>query len=65
MSTSRFATRCFTSPSFCHTPYTPSKEAPSASFLNFSTKDGQTITLIWPVSSSSVMNSILFAMPGH
>lgn len=65
ISTSRWATRCRTSPSHCHVPYTARSDAPSASCRNFSCSEGQMMTLALPVSSSMVTKITLFAVPGR
>jgi MFS family permease len=65
ISTSRLATRCRTSPSRCHTPYTPSRCAFSTSRRCCSTRLAHTITFTFPVSSSMVRKSTPLAVPGR
>jgi hypothetical protein len=49
----------------CHTPYTPSRCAPSTSPALLFDQAGHTITFTLPVSSSSVRNSTPLAVPGR
>lgn len=59
------STRCRTLFFDCHWSYTPSKVVPSTSLHCCSTSDGHTITLTFPVSSSSVRSRKPLAVPGH
>ena len=59
------ATRCRTSPSHCHTPSTPSNDAPRTSLRYCSSTLGQMMTFTFPVSSSRVMKMTPFAVSGR